>query len=391
MRRIPVPWSSPGEAVVYIVLILVALGIVNIFSASFVMAGQLLQDSYFFLKKHLVAFMLGLAVLTMVARMDYHRLPRFLPWIILAVFGMLVAVHLGGVDANGAKRWLKIGFTFQPSEIAKLTAIIMAAAYLGPRIDRGRPVSLFSWPVALTGVMGVLVLKQPDMGTAVVIMALCLVLYLPSGIPRREIYGMLFCGAAGTVYLVYAAAYRAERILAWLDPWAYQQTSGYQAVQALLAIGSGSLLGTGLGKGASKFHYLPEAHTDFAFAVLCQEMGFVGAALVLALFALLAWYGIKIALRAADGFGMILAMGATFLIVGQAVGNIAMVTGVLPVTGIPLPFISFGGTSLVVNLTAVGLLISVARGSVSQRSAAAAPLDASGPNQFKVIRRPGPK
>jgi cell division protein FtsW len=314
-----------------------------------------------------------------------------LPWIILAVFGMLVAVHLGGVDANGAKRWLKIGFTFQPSEIAKLTAIIMAAAYLGPRIDRGRPVSLFSWPVALTGVMGVLVLKQPDMGTAVVIMALCLVLYLPSGIPRREIYGMLFCGVAGTVYLVYAAAYRAERILAWLDPWAYQQTSGYQAVQALLAIGSGSLLGTGLGKGASKFHYLPEAHTDFAFAVLCQEMGFVGAALVLALFALLAWYGIKIALRAADGFGMMLAMGATFLIVGQAVGNIAMVTGVLPVTGIPLPFISFGGTSLVVNLTAVGLLISVARGSVSQRSAAAAPMDASGPNQFKVIRRPGPK
>ncbi|MDR3592462.1 MAG: putative peptidoglycan glycosyltransferase FtsW [Negativicutes bacterium] len=389
MRKIPVPWSSPGEAVVYIVLILVALGIVNIFSASFVMAGQLLQDSYFFLKRHLIALLLGFIGLIAVARGDYRRLPRLLPGIIIVVFVMLVAVHLGGVDANGAKRWLKIGFTFQPSEIAKLTAIIMAAAYLGPRIDRGRPVSLFSWPVAFTGLMGVLVLKQPDMGTAVVIMAACLVLYLPCGIPRREAYGMLFGVVAGTVYLVYAAAYRAERILAWLDPWAYQQTSGYQAVQALLAIGSGSVFGTGLGKGASKFHYLPEAHTDFAFAVLCQEMGFIGAALVLCLFAALAWHGIKIALQASDGFGMILAVGATFLIVGQAVGNIAMVTGLLPVTGIPLPFISFGGTSLVVNLVAVGLLISVARRSTAQRSASGAPPETPGDQRFKLIRRPG--
>jgi len=387
VRKIPVPWSSPSEAVVYIVLMLVALGTVNIFSASFVMAGQLLQDSYFFLKKHLFTFLLGSTGLIVIARMDYRRLTKMVPVIILAAFVMLIAVHFSGVDANGARRWLRIGFTFQPSEIAKLTAIIMAAAYLGPRIDKGRPVSLFSWPVALTGMMGVLVLKQPDMGTAVVIMAVCLVLYLPSGIPRREVYGMLFCGVAGTVYLVFAAAYRAERILAWLDPWAYQQTSGYQAVQALLAIGSGSFFGTGLGKGASKFHYLPEAHTDFAFAVLCQEMGFVGAALVLCLFASLAWYGIKIALRASDGFGMILAAGATFLIVGQAIGNIAMVTGLLPVTGIPLPFISFGGTSLVINLIAIGLLISVGRRSANQRPGAEEPAGTASSKRFKLIRR----
>jgi cell division protein FtsW len=355
------PWASPGEAILIITIALFAIGTINIFSASFVLAGQLLQDSYFFLKKHLLAFCIGMIGLIIFARMDYRRLQRYLPVIVLAVIAMLVAVHFGGVDANGAKRWLKIGIKFQPSEIAKLVAVVSAAIYIGPRLDKGRAITLYSWPVFVSGLMAFLVLKQPDMGTAVVIMGVCLLLYLPSGIPGKQIYSLIFCAAAGTVYLVYAAAYRAERILAWLDPWSYQQTSGYQTVQSLLAIGSGSFSGTGLGMGAAKFHYLPEAHTDFAFAVLCQEMGFLGAVIVLSLFAVLAWYGIKVALNAADGIGLILAAGITFLIVGQAVGNIAMVTGILPVTGIPLPFISFGGTSLIINLAAIGILISVGR------------------------------
>lgn len=361
MRRLPVPWASPGEAVLYIVLMLFAIGTINVFSASFVLAGQLLNDSYFFLKRHMMAFVIGMMGLAVVARMDYRLIRRYLPFIVVAVLAMLLAVHFGGVDANGAKRWLRLGVKFQPSEFAKLAAVLMTAAYIGPRLERGRAVTIFSWPLVVTGVMGFLVLRQPDMGTAVVIVGLSLVLYLTSGIPKRQVYGMMFCGAMATVYLVYAAAYRAERIMAWLDPWAYEQTSGYQTVQALMAIGSGSFFGTGLGMGASKFYYLPEAHTDFAFAVLCQEMGFAGAAIVLGLLALLAWYGIKAALRASDGFGMMVAAGVTFLIVGQAVGNIAMVSGLLPVTGIPLPFISFGGTSLVVNLLAAGLLISVSR------------------------------
>lgn len=388
MRRLPVPWASPGEAIFYIVLILFAIGTINVFSASFVMAGQLLGDSYFFLKKHLISFLLGMICLGFAARIDYRRLPRYLPFIIIAIFALLLAVHFSGVDANGAKRWLRIGFKFQPSELAKLAAVLMAAAYLGPRLDKKRPVTIFSWPVIATGVMFFLVLRQPDMGTAVVIMGLCLVLYLPSGIPRRQIYGLLFCGACAIVYLVYAAAYRAERIMAWLDPWTYEQTSGYQTVQALLAIGSGSLFGTGLGMGASKFHYLPEAHTDFAFAVLCQEMGFVGAFIVLVLFAALAWYGIKIALKASDGFGMMLAAGTTFLVVGQAIGNIAMVSGLLPVTGIPLPFISFGGTSLIVNLLAVGLLIGVSRRAGSPAPRPALQEDKPTTSRLKLVNRP---
>lgn len=388
MRRLPVPWASPGEAIFYIVLTLFAIGTINVFSASFVMASQLLGDSYFFLKKHLLSFLLGMIGLGLAARLDYRKLPRHLPLVILAVFALLLAVHFSGVDANGARRWLRIGFKFQPSELAKLAAILMAAAYLGPRLEKKRPVTIFSWPVIVTGAMFFLVLRQPDMGTAVVIMGLCLVLYLPSGIPRRQVYGLLFCGACATVYLVYAAAYRAERIMAWLDPWAYEQTSGYQTVQALLAIGSGSLFGTGLGMGASKFHYLPEAHTDFAFAVLCQEMGFVGAFIVLILFGALAWFGIKIALKASDGFGMMLAAGATFLVVGQAVGNIAMVSGLLPVTGIPLPFISFGGTSLIVNLLAIGLLIGVSRRAGSPEPRPVREEHKTTASRLKLVNRP---
>lgn len=363
LGNFPRLWVSPAEAVFFITGILFVIGTINVFSASFVLGGQLFRDGYFFLTRHLISFAVGFVALLVAALIDYRKLQRgWLLLAILAVLGLLVAVHFIGVEANGARRWLNLGgFTFQPSELAKLTAIIVTAAYLGAQLDRGRPVSLRSWPIAVSVVLGVFVLKQPDMGTAAVVVGLSLVLYILAGIPKQELYALALGGAGMTVYLVYAAAYRAERIWAWLDPWAYQQTSGYQTVQSLLAIGSGGLFGSGLGMGASKFHYLPEAHTDFAFAVLCQEMGFMGALVVLLLLGALAWYGIQIASKAADGYGFFLAAGMTTLVVGQAVGNIAMVSGVVPVTGVPLPFISFGGTSLIVNCAAIGLLISVGR------------------------------
>jgi len=363
VRSFPKLWVSPAEAVFFIAGILFLIGTVNIFSASFVLGGQLFKDGYFFITKHLISFAVGFLVMIVAAVVDYRKLKG--GWLLLAIIttiGLLLAVHVAGQDANGARRWLSLmGFKFQPSEIAKLTVIMITAAYLGARIDRGRRITLKSLPLGVTLIMGVLVLKQPDMGTAAVIVGLSLVLYVLAGIPRQERIYLGMTVAAMIVYLVYAASYRAERIWAWLDPWAYQQTSGYQTVQSLLAIGSGGLFGSGLGMGASKFNYLPEAHTDFAFAVLCQEMGFVGALLVMILLGAMAWYGIQIASRAADGYGFMLASGITALVVGQAIGNIAMVSGVIPVTGVPLPFISFGGTSLIVNCAAVGLLISVGR------------------------------
>ncbi|WP_425059328.1 putative peptidoglycan glycosyltransferase FtsW [Sporomusa carbonis] len=391
IRKLPKLWISPAEAVFYICGILFLIGTVNVFSASFVLGGQLFHDSYFFVIRHLISFAIGFVAMLIAAKIDYRKINR--GWLLIAIFaaiGLLLAVHFGGVDANGARRWLRIGsFKFQPSEVAKLTAIIITAAYLGGRLDRGQPISLKSWPLAITLVMGVLVLKQPDMGTAVVIVGLSLVLYILAGISKQEIYYLGLAALGMTVYLIYAAAYRAERIWAWIDPWAYQQTSGYQMVQSLLAIGSGGMFGSGLGMGASKFHYLPEAHTDFAFAVLCQEMGFVGAALVLVLLGAMAWYGVQIARRAPDGYGFMLAVGVITLVVGQAVGNIAMVSGILPVTGVPLPFISFGGTSLIVNCAAIGLLISVGRRTGSKVFQPGEARRSYGRSRLKLVKKNG--
>lgn len=380
-------WLAPNEAVLAIAVILLVIGSVNIFSASFVLAAQLMNNSYFFLLQHLKALVVGLTGFALIVRLGYRRLVALTPLLILTTIGLLIAVFLFGEDANGARRWIRIGIKFQPSELAKLTVIIMTAVYLGSRLEKRLPISLFSMPMYITAVIGGLVLKQPDMGTAAIIVGLCIAMYLIAGIPRKEIYGLTFIGATVFTYFVFAAAYRADRIWAWLNPWNYQQGIGYQSVQSLLAIGSGGIFGAGFGKGASKFYYLPEAHTDFAFAVLCQEVGFIGAFVVLTLLAGLGLYGIKIALSARDQQGMMLAIGVIVLILGQAIGNIAMVCGVIPVAGVPLPFISYGGTSLMVNLCALAFLISVGR-TVKQSDRIDSPPDAPKPSRFTVISQP---
>jgi cell division protein FtsW len=354
-------WLGPNEAVLVISLILLVVGSVNIFSASFVLAAEMMDDSYYFLLQHAKAFAAGMLGFSLIAWLGYRRVAAFTPLLILATIGLLVAVLVFGEDANGARRWIRIGIKFQPSELAKLAVIIMTAVYLGGRLEKRLPISLFSPPMYITLAIGFLVLRQPDMGTAAVIVGLGIVMHLIAGIPRKEIVGLAFIGTGVFTYFIFAAAYRADRIWAWLNPWNYQQGIGYQSVQSLLAIGSGGLSGVGFGKGASKFYYLPEAHTDFAFAVLCQEVGFIGATLVLTLLAGLGFYGIKIALAARDKQGMMLAIGVIVLILGQALGNIAMVCGVIPVAGVPLPFISYGGTSLMINLLALAFLISVGR------------------------------
>ncbi|MCE5285230.1 MAG: putative lipid II flippase FtsW [Pelosinus sp.] len=354
-------WRSPAEAILYITFILLIIGAVNVFSASFVSAGQEFHDSYYFVKKHFAAFGIGFVCLLLTAIMDYRRLKQLIFLLILATIGFLIAVSVMGITINGARRWVNIGFQFQPSEVAKLASVIIAASYLGPRVEKQWRVTLLSSPLIFVGIMGGLIMKQPDMGTAVLVVGLCLIMYVIAGVPQQQRLSLYALVVGGLVYFTYAASYRAERIAAWLNPWAFQQGIGYQTVQSLLAIGSGGITGTGLGMGASKFYYLPEAHTDFAFAVLCQEMGFIGALLVLVLFGAFALYGGKIARMATDGFGKMLAIGLTLMIVGQGVINISMVTGMLPVIGVPLPFISFGGTSLIVNMAAVGILISIGR------------------------------
>ena len=361
-------WASPLEGLGFVTILLFLVGTINVFSASFVLGSQLLGDSLYFLKRHFVATVIGLAGMVFIIKKGYHW---FLKWVSLwAVLTMvlLIAVLIVGVEANGARRWLAIGgiTTFQPSELAKLVGVLAAAAYIGPRLDRRR-VSLFSFPLLVTGALAALVTIQPDMGTGMIIIAMCLVPYLVVGISKREWAILGLVGGGGVALLIWRAAYRAERILAWFNPEGYSQTSGYQPLQSLLAIGSGGIKGTGLGMGASKFYYLPEAHTDFAFAIWAQETGFVGGVIVLLLIGAMACYGIRIALESADGRGRILAIGVVFMIVGQAIGNIAMVLSLLPVTGVPMPFFSYGGSALFVNIWAMGLLFSVAVESAQRR------------------------
>ena len=361
MRSVPALWTSPGQAIAYITIILCAIGTVNIFSASFVTASKEWQDSYFYLKRHAFTMVIGFVALWVAASLDYHRSKWIVPLALGATLATLSMVPFIGIEANGARRWLNLGISFQPSELAKLAAVMSSAVYLGWQMDKGKNITFLSWPFLATGLMAGLIYIQPDMGTAVVVVALCMGVYILAGAPFKQWASMIAGGVVLAGLMVLAAPYRKHRVESWLNPWNYEQDSGYQAVQSLLAIGSGGLTGTGLGKGASKFFYLPEAHTDFAFAVLSQEWGYMGALAVLGLFLLIGWYGLQIALKAPDNYGVLLAGGVTFLIVGQAVGNMAMVCGLLPVTGVPLPFISFGGTALVVNLAATGVLISVGR------------------------------
>ena len=354
-------WASPLEGLGFVTILLFLVGTINVFSASFVLGSQLLGDSLYFLKRHFAATLIGLAGMAFIIRQGYQWfLKRITFWAVITM-ALLIAVLVIGVEANGARRWLSIGglTTFQPSELAKLVGVLAATAYIGPRLDR-RSVSLFSYPILITGALAALVTIQPDMGTGMIIIAMCLVPYLVAGISKREWIILGVVGGGGVVLLIWRAAYRAERILAWFNPEGYSQTSGYQPLQSLLAIGSGGLKGTGLGMGASKFYYLPEAHTDFAFAIWAQETGFIGAVVVLLLIGALASYGVRIAMEAVDGRGRILAIGIVFLIVGQAIGNIAMVLSLLPVTGVPMPFFSYGGTALFVNIWAMGFLFSVA-------------------------------
>jgi len=356
----PQIWANPVEGLGFVALLIFLVGTVNVFSASFVLGGQLLQDSYFFLKRHLIASGIGIAGLAMIVRVGYRWFLKWDSLWIITVVLLLTAVYFFGADANGARRWLPLigGIKFQPSELAKLVAVMAASAYIGPRIGR-RTVSVFSYPILAVVTMFLLVYFQPDLGTALIIAAMGLLPYFLAGLPRWQVLMLSLLGSAGLAWAIIRTSYRAERVFAWLNPAAYSQTSGYQPIQSLLAIGSGGITGTGLGMGASKFYYLPEAHTDFAFAIWAQETGLIGCLAVLILLIALTVYGIRIAARATDGRGKIFALGLVTLIVGQAIGNVAMVVGLLPVSGVPMPFISYGGSALMVNIWTIGFLISV--------------------------------
>lgn len=365
--------------------LLIIIGTSNVFSSTFVEDMAEGGSAYGHLIRQGIYLALGLAPAIFVYKKDYHMWKKWSVRLLIATAVLLIAVLFAGIVVNGARRWLGAGgFTFQPSEIAKLAIILFTADKLAPLWDKNGHIEFFSplsaffpaksgkpprWkrirfvphPLLLPPlVLAILVFRQPDAGTALVILFLPLVMFWVSGASilkaRVPLLGTL---AVGIVYLL-SAPYRMNRIISWYDPWSYEKTLGYQTVQGLIAIGSGGVMGQGLGEGISKFSYLPEAHTDFAFAVLAQEWGLRGSVFMLVLFSMIIYFGCNCAWNTRDTFGKLLAVGITMYFGGQGMINLAMVSGILPVVGVPLPFISYGGTSLLLNMVAAALLLNIA-------------------------------
>lgn len=355
--------SGLGELVFYLTLALLFIGSVNIFSSSFVMASQQFNNSYHFLIRHVVSIIVGGCVAFLLYRMDYRRIIRALPMVLGIIILLLIGVLLFGIVVNGARRWIGpiLGFQLQPSEFAKLVVILLGAWYSALCQKQGRTPTVFYWPTAIVLVLFGLIYKQPDFGTAALMFGFFLLTLILGGLSWKEIAAGGAVSLGGLAVIAIQAPYRLARLSHWWDPWEAQTTGGYQAVQSFLAIGSGGWHGMGGGQGISKFYYLPEAHTDFAFAVFAQEWGFLGVSFVFLLFFLFLIVGMRIAWNAKDFFGTCLASGLTLFIVLQAFGNAMMISGLLPVTGIPMPFFSYGGTFMLTNLIALGLLFSVFR------------------------------
>lgn len=356
---------SPDYWLFLVVLALLGLGVVMVYSASAILATDRFRDAHFFLKKQLFWAVLGLGVMWGVMAVDYRRWrPLVSPLLALAfVLLVLVLVPPFGQSINGTRRWLRWGpVSVQPTELAKLVLVV----YLADFLARRQAVIDSLWrgvlpPLVVTGSVAGLVLLQPDLGSAVAIVGVVLCMIFVAG-ARLQHLGLIGGLAVPVVALaVWVAPYRLRRILTFMDPWADPRGAGFQIIQSYLALGGGGLLGRGLGESKQKLFYLPEPHTDFIFAILGEELGFLGAIATVTLFGLLLWRGIRIGLRVADPFGALLAFGVSALLVNQAVVNLGVVVGLFPTKGLPLPFVSSGGSSLLVAMAAVGILLNISQ------------------------------
>ena len=362
--------------------LLLAIGGQMVYSASIVIAHNEFGDEAYFLTRQVVWTALGLAALALAAGIDYHRWQRVsLPLLVACVAALLlVLVPQLGTNKYGSVRWLQIGPLppVQPSEFAKLAIVVYMADWLsrkGPDVGK---LTRGSIPfVIVLGIVAGLVLVEPDLGTTVIICAAAFSVFFVAGANLVHLILGFLPAVLGAAWLaVHAAAYRAERWAAFMDPWGDPQAKGWQTIQTLIALGSGGVTGLGLGMSRQKAYWIPNAHTDAILGIIGEELGLAGTLLVVGLFVVVGWRGMRIALRAADPFGRLLAVGLTSMILWQAIVNVGAVTNSLPYTGVTLPFISFGGSSLCISLVSVGLLLSVSR---STRAAGA-------PNRSK---RPG--
>lgn len=372
-----------------VTVVLVGLGLLMILSASSVEAYKQYGSSFLFFKRQLIGAITGLVALIWMARRDYRGLRRYAKLGFIVAMVSLVAVLIPGIGVTrgGSSRWFVLGpLSFQPSEMAKLSIIIFAAYVLETKGRRIFDLKEMAIPVLpATGVICLLVIAQPDLGTAIICaVAGTLVLFL-AGARMKHMAVLGLAGVGGILLLALTEGYRRDRIFGFLDPWADPLDTGYQNIQGQIALGSGGWFGVGLGASRQKWSYVPNAHTDFIYSIIGEELGLAGTLFVLLMFVLFVYLGVRIARKAPDRFGFLLAGGITGWIGIQALINIGAVSGLLPITGVPLPMISFGGSSLVFTLAAVGILVSISRGGrVVKRGSGRRPA-------ARGARRPNPK
>ena len=357
--------------VLVVVLIVVGLGVTMSASSAVALNQTESQDQWHFLKRQLVGVGLGTLALLLASRIPYRIYRKLaIPGFLLTV-GLLIAVEVRGITEGGATRWLSVpGLTsFQPSEIAKVTVVFALAYLLEKKSKRLTRFWHFAVPVMATlGLVGILVIRQPDLGTLIIIGAAALAVIVASDVPMKFVLVLGLLAVLATTYLAFDADYRASRIDSFLDPYADPNGDGYQVIQGYYALGNGGVFGVGLGASRARWFYLPNAHTDFIFAIIGEETGLIGGLTVIALFIALAAAGWVVANRAPDGFGRMVAAGITVWLSFQALVNIGGVLGVVPITGIALPFISFGSTALIVSMGAIGILVNIAQSGVDASS-----------------------
>lgn len=348
------------------VLALVALGLVMVYSASAILAQDKLGDSLYFLKRQLMAAGMGVVAMAVAMKVGWRRLARLAYPLLLVTLVLLVLVLIPGIGttAGGARRWIRFpGFGLQPAEVAKFAWVVYLSYSLAKKREKVATFSVGFLPhLALCGVLVALCMRQPDFGSSVLLVFLLFVLLFAAGTKLSYLVGSVLLALPLAYVAIATSPYRMKRVLAFLDPWAHRHDTGYQVAESLMSIGSGGLTGLGLGDGRQKLFFLPEAHTDFIFAIIGEELGLIGVALLVTLYAIVIWRGVRVSLAAPETFGTYLGLGLTSIVAFQAAVNMCVAMGLLPTKGLTLPFVSYGGTSLVVLMGAAGVLLSLSTG-----------------------------
>lgn len=350
--------------VLLIVLTLTCFGLVMVYSSSAVMAERVYHDGFYFLKRQGAFAAIGLLIMYGTMQVDYNLWKKLAVWVLIASLVLLCLVLIPGIggSAGGSSRWIKLvfGFRFQPSELAKIAFIMYMAYSLDRKMEKVKSLIAGFVPYMIVLVLLlVLLLKQPDLGSAIILAAVAFAMLFAAGTRLSHIFSVILLSLPIVHHLFMGVGYRKRRMMAFWDPWQDPQNTGFQIIQSWLALGRGGIWGQGLGESSQKLFFLPEAHTDFILAVVGEELGLIGLIAIIGMFFLLVQRGLMIALATPDNFGRFLALGISVLFGLEAVINMGVVTGLLPTKGLALPFISYGGSSLVVSLFAVGILLSI--------------------------------